>query len=117
MSTVTLEEAQAQLPQLIEQLHPGEEIIITRNSKPVARLTAELSQRSTTPGQGEDLLSLLARIRAEQQATGQVPRTREEIDADIRQTRDEWEDHQLSVERLQEECRRNRDSAVKESPV
>jgi antitoxin (DNA-binding transcriptional repressor) of toxin-antitoxin stability system len=41
MATVTLEEAQAQLPKLIEQLHPGEEIIITRDQKPVARLIGE----------------------------------------------------------------------------
>jgi antitoxin (DNA-binding transcriptional repressor) of toxin-antitoxin stability system len=41
MSTVTLEEAQAQLPKLIEQLRLGEEIIITRDQKPVARLIAE----------------------------------------------------------------------------
>ncbi len=41
MPTVTLEEAQAQLPQLIEQLHPGEEIDITRDEKPVARLVGE----------------------------------------------------------------------------
>lgn len=41
MPTVTLEEAQAQLPKLIEQLRPGEEIIITRDQKPVARLVGE----------------------------------------------------------------------------
>ena len=41
MSAVTVEEAQARLPQLIEQLHPGEEIIITRDQKPVARLVGE----------------------------------------------------------------------------
>jgi antitoxin (DNA-binding transcriptional repressor) of toxin-antitoxin stability system len=35
---VTLEDAQARLPQLLEQLHPGEEIIITRDGRPVARL-------------------------------------------------------------------------------
>jgi antitoxin (DNA-binding transcriptional repressor) of toxin-antitoxin stability system len=41
MPTVPLEEAQAQLPQLIEQLHPGEEIVITRDQNPVARLVGE----------------------------------------------------------------------------
>lgn len=41
MSSVTIEEAQARLPSLIDQLHPGEEIIITRNQQPVARLIAE----------------------------------------------------------------------------
>jgi antitoxin (DNA-binding transcriptional repressor) of toxin-antitoxin stability system len=41
MSSVTLEEAQARLPQLIEQLQPGKPLVITRNDKPVARLLAE----------------------------------------------------------------------------
>jgi prevent-host-death family protein len=40
MSTVTLENAQAHLKELIEQLQPGDEITITRDHKPVARLTA-----------------------------------------------------------------------------
>jgi antitoxin (DNA-binding transcriptional repressor) of toxin-antitoxin stability system len=39
MTTVTLEEAQARLPDLIAQLQPGEELLITRDQKPVARLT------------------------------------------------------------------------------
>lgn len=38
--TVTIENAQAHLKELIEQLHSGDEIIITRDQKPVARLTA-----------------------------------------------------------------------------
>jgi prevent-host-death family protein len=38
MSMIALEEAQARLPELIEQLSSGEEIVITRNEKPVARL-------------------------------------------------------------------------------
>ena len=41
MSTVTIEDAKARLSELIEQLHPGEEVIITRDQKPVARLVAE----------------------------------------------------------------------------
>lgn len=41
MSSVTLEEAQARLPQLLERLQPGEEIIITRDQEPVARLIGE----------------------------------------------------------------------------
>ncbi len=38
MSSVTLEEAQARLPQLLEQLQPGEEIIITDHGQPLARV-------------------------------------------------------------------------------
>jgi prevent-host-death family protein len=36
VSTVTLEEAQAHLPQLIRQLQPGEEITITDRGQPLA---------------------------------------------------------------------------------
>jgi antitoxin (DNA-binding transcriptional repressor) of toxin-antitoxin stability system len=39
MSTITIEEAQARLPQLIDQAKPGDELIITRDQKPVATLT------------------------------------------------------------------------------
>jgi antitoxin (DNA-binding transcriptional repressor) of toxin-antitoxin stability system len=41
MSTVTLEDAQAHLAELIAQLGPGEEVIITRDDKPVARLVGQ----------------------------------------------------------------------------
>jgi prevent-host-death family protein len=41
MPTVTLSEAQAHLPDLIDRLQPGETLVITRNEKPVARLLAE----------------------------------------------------------------------------
>lgn len=40
MANVPVEEAQARLPELIEQMQPGEEITITRDSKPVARLVS-----------------------------------------------------------------------------
>ena len=40
MSTVSIEIAQTQLASLIDHLHPGEEIVITRDQKPVARLIA-----------------------------------------------------------------------------
>ncbi len=41
MSTVTLEEAQVKLPELIAALRPGEEVQITKGNQPVARLIAE----------------------------------------------------------------------------
>jgi antitoxin (DNA-binding transcriptional repressor) of toxin-antitoxin stability system len=40
MIAVTLEEAQAQLPRLIERLAPGEEVVIIHDHRPVARLVA-----------------------------------------------------------------------------
>jgi antitoxin (DNA-binding transcriptional repressor) of toxin-antitoxin stability system len=39
MTTITIQEAQASLPDLIHKLAPGEEVVIMENDKPVARLT------------------------------------------------------------------------------
>ncbi len=38
MSTLTVEEAQAKLPQLLDELTSGGEVVITRGGKPVGRL-------------------------------------------------------------------------------
>jgi prevent-host-death family protein len=40
MTQVTLEEAEAQLPRLIQIVHDGGEVIITSDSKPIAQLIA-----------------------------------------------------------------------------
>jgi prevent-host-death family protein len=44
MTAVTLEDAQARLPELIGQLTPGEELLITSNGRPVARLAGVAEQ-------------------------------------------------------------------------
>jgi prevent-host-death family protein len=41
MSTMTIEEAQAKLSEVIDKLAPGEEVIITRNEQPVAKLVGQ----------------------------------------------------------------------------
>jgi antitoxin (DNA-binding transcriptional repressor) of toxin-antitoxin stability system len=41
MTTVSIEEAQARLPELIEHLAAGEQLVITRDTKPIARLLVE----------------------------------------------------------------------------
>ena len=38
MTAVTIEEAQTRLPELIAALKPGEEVVLTRDDLPVARL-------------------------------------------------------------------------------
>ena len=40
MTTVTIQEAQSRLTDLIHRLSPGEEIVITENDQPVARLVS-----------------------------------------------------------------------------
>jgi antitoxin (DNA-binding transcriptional repressor) of toxin-antitoxin stability system len=54
MSSVSVEDAQARLPELIDGLGPGEEVIITRDQNPVARLTA-----ATEPSKGPRRLGTL----------------------------------------------------------
>ena len=40
MSSLTVQEAQAKLSELIHNLKPGDEVVITDNDQPVARLVA-----------------------------------------------------------------------------
>jgi prevent-host-death family protein len=51
---VTVEEAQAKLKEIIRQLAPGEEIVITENAQPVAKLVSEppKSVSAARPGPG-----------------------------------------------------------------
>ncbi len=42
MQTATMEEVQNHLPSLLDALQNGDEVVITRNGKPVARLTGNL---------------------------------------------------------------------------
>lgn len=48
MSSMTVQEAQAKLSELIHNLKPGDEVVITDNDEPVARLVAA-EQRPQTP--------------------------------------------------------------------
>ena len=49
MNTVTIEEAQAKLPELIEHLQAGEEMTITDQGKPLARV--KKTERTSWPCQ------------------------------------------------------------------
>jgi prevent-host-death family protein len=45
MSIVTIEEAQSKLPELIDHLTVDQEVVITRNSRPVAKLIATATEK------------------------------------------------------------------------
>jgi prevent-host-death family protein len=51
-ATITIEEAQAKLKEVIDKLAPGEELIITDNQQPVARLIANRSSGKPRPAPG-----------------------------------------------------------------
>ena len=52
MATVTIQEAQAKLPDLIRNLSPGDEVVITENNQPVAKLVSEKPPVRQRPGPG-----------------------------------------------------------------
>ena len=62
MSTVTMEEAQATLPELIDKISQGEEVVITRNSKPIAQLIRMPGDGGPQPipGRCEGMLTILS---------------------------------------------------------
>ena len=59
-TTVSIDEAQTKLAELIRQLTPGEEIIITENRQPVAKLVSQarpLQRRQ--PGRCKGMITIL----------------------------------------------------------
>jgi antitoxin (DNA-binding transcriptional repressor) of toxin-antitoxin stability system len=61
MNAITLEQAQAQLPDLIHNLTPGEEIVITENDQPVAKLVAQPAEKPRPlPGRCKGMLTIVA---------------------------------------------------------
>lgn len=61
MTTVTIEEAQKTLGELIEHLAAGEQVIITRNSRPIARLEREVQAEPPRrrPGSAKGRLTIV----------------------------------------------------------
>lgn len=51
-ATISVEEAQSRLRELIEQLAPGQEIVITDRLEPVARLIGGRQTRTPRPAPG-----------------------------------------------------------------
>ena len=64
MTSVTIQEAQAKLPDLIHQLTPGAEVLITENDQPVARLVSELPKAKPglrpAPGLGKGCITVVS---------------------------------------------------------
>ncbi len=61
MTTITVEEAQAKLSQLIDGLAPGEGLVITRNARPIAQLVGLSSLKpQPVPGRGRGKLVIVS---------------------------------------------------------
>lgn len=63
MTTVTIEEAQAHLPEILQGLQPGEEVTITDHGEPLAQVTKAQLLRTrlrTAPGLGKGILPIVS---------------------------------------------------------
>jgi prevent-host-death family protein len=61
MQTLPLEQAEGHLAEIIEQLQPGEEVVLTRNNRPVARLVGERAEKPhPVPGRGKGMLTIIS---------------------------------------------------------
>jgi len=58
LRTISLEEAQATLPDLISTLGPGEEVVITKNGQPAAKLIGQqkVTRQPLQPGSAKGML-------------------------------------------------------------
>jgi len=59
-ATITVEEAQAKLIELIGRLSPGEEIVITQDQQPVAKLVGQRpsDRKPRVPGNCKGMITL-----------------------------------------------------------
>ncbi len=64
MESVTIQEAQANLPDLIHKLVPGGEVVITENNQPVAKLVSEKPavRQRPPPGLGKGMITIVADV-------------------------------------------------------
>ena len=60
MPTATIEEVQARLPELVDELKIGDELVITRDGKPVARLTGGAPKGMPVLGGGKGTVLYMA---------------------------------------------------------
>jgi hypothetical protein len=90
-------------------LRPDGTLVLDRKPNlppgPVRVTLQPVSGAASGPG---DVIEVLRRIHAEQAATGHVPRSREEIDADVAAMRAEDEERMQAIERLHEDGERAR---------
>jgi antitoxin (DNA-binding transcriptional repressor) of toxin-antitoxin stability system len=64
MATVAIEEPQAKLPDLSHNLSPGDEVVITENNQPVAKLVSEQPKLKPglrpPPGLGKGFITIVS---------------------------------------------------------
>lgn len=57
--TIPVDQASSELRGLIEAMGPGDEIVLTDNDKPVARILPDLTSRKRVPGAWQGMLTIV----------------------------------------------------------
>lgn len=60
MQTIPVDEAQRRLSQIIDSLTPGEELVLTRENLPVARIIRESKRPRPGPGLCKGMITIVA---------------------------------------------------------
>jgi antitoxin (DNA-binding transcriptional repressor) of toxin-antitoxin stability system len=60
MQTMPVEQAAGRLAEIIEKLSPGEEVLITQDDRPVARLVSAKVAPRPRPGLGKGMITVLS---------------------------------------------------------
>ena len=61
-TTMAVEDIKLTLPELLDSLSPGDEVILTRNRQPVAKLVSEKppEPKRRIPGLGKGMITIIA---------------------------------------------------------
>jgi len=86
----------------------GTLVLDEKPNLPPGRVKVVVQPANSVEGDVNDVIAVLKRIHAAQALRGHVPRSVEEIDADLVDIRDDDERSRM-IEQIQEECRRQRD--------
>jgi len=85
----------------------GALVLDSRPALPPGRVRVVL-QSQTSPV--DHFWAVMNEIWDGQRARGFVPCSGEEVNAELEAARDEWEEHQLALEKIQDEARKDRES-------
>jgi prevent-host-death family protein len=61
MQAIPVEQVEGHLGEILDKLRPGEQIVLTRDNRPVARLVSEAAEKPhPVPGRGKGMLIVLS---------------------------------------------------------
>ena len=90
-------------------IQPDGTLVLDRPTKlPAGRVQVTFLALTELP-KNDPFWDMMNSIWADQKARGHHPRSSEEIEGERRKTREDWEERQKAIERLQEESRRLRE--------